>query len=345
MKRKVFMILSAFAIAFTFTFGAALSVHAANITFNVGSLSEAVMTAALQDLNARKPDWIEYDYVVFQTSATQFGILLYNKAEFDNYIRFDNTVDGNDWDLDRVAIIAGASTAYPRYNYYYLISNGSYVSNASYTSNVDYTFSTTYYMYYTNMPLIERTWDPEYFPTIIVNNTQTTGFKGLYPIDPNWLLNSGVDPDYLWWQINMDVDYQILDEEKNQTDLLESMGDVLKVQFCALFGTWVGGDCADVNDQLQDYFATEGNPVTFWIDLIKACGTLITGLVDWGYTTVTAGVAAITGVFDNTLDFVASIKTLFGYLPDPVDNIANVGLDISAGVGLLHLARLVFLKV
>jgi hypothetical protein len=331
MKHKILSVLACTAIAFTFVFGASLTVHAADITFNVGTLSEAVATAALSDVNDRMPTFIEYDYVIYQTSSTEFIISIYNKAQFDNYIRFDNTLDSGDWDLDAVVIVYNASATYPRYNYKYLISNGNYVSSASYTSSGEATFSQTYYMYYSNMPLVERTYDSEYYPAV-TNINRTTGFKGVYPVDPNWLLDAGVDPDYLWWQINLDVDYEMLEESKKQTTFAEMI---------ACFFMPFDPACESGEPTDSPFYDIS----TFWGDLFDGIGSLFTGLLGFFITLASEGVSAVTGVFANIISFGSSIKTLFGYLPDPIDNIADLGIDISLGVGLLKLGRMIFLKV
>jgi hypothetical protein len=336
MKKKIFGILAATAIAFTFVFGSALTVHAADIPFLQGSLSEAIMTAALTDVNTRKPNFIEYDYLIYQDSSTTFLVALFDRY-FDNYIRFDMSLD-SDWDLDRVGIVFSANATYPRVSYKYDLSNGSYVSTYNSTSGTDYTFPQDKYMYYTNMDIYERTFDPEYFPSVVINVKQSTGYKNLYPVDPNWLLNAGVDPDYLWWQIDQDIQYELLEEEKKQTDFWEK-------SFCIWTFGLIGDQCDVVIDEIKTDLGETQNPLTFWIELIGGVSTLVVGLIEWGAEIVVTGIAAVSGVFNAVIGFGTSMKSLFGYLPDPVDNVANLGVDISIGVGLLKLGRLLFLKV
>lgn len=344
MKNKVLGIVSAIAIAFVFTFGASLSVHAADVTFTVKSLTESVFTAAATDVKSRDSLWYQKDYIIYEYSSSDFMITVIPK-ENNSYIAFVHT-DDTDWDLDRVTVFAYASSSLPRVNYRYSKSTGAYISTTTTTTGGTFTLTgTAYYGMYTNMTLYQRTWDQEYYPNVIIDVQVNKPYLGLGYPDPNWLFVSGISEEAYW--LSMGIDYQkiMAEQAQQQTDLLSGISTFLEVGYCTTIGGLFDSNCDAYRQTIKDYYNEIVDPLTFWIDLIKASATLVTGLISWGYNTITAGVNAIPGVFTNTTSFVTNVKTLFGFLPDPIDNVANIGLDISAGVGLLHLIKLVFLKV
>lgn len=344
MKHKVIGIVSAIAIAFVFTFGSSLSVHAADVTFTVKSLTESVFTAAATDLKSRDSLWYQKDYIFYEYSSTDFMVTVIPK-ENNSYIAFVHT-DDTDWDLDRVTVFAYASSSAPRKNYRYSKSTGAYISTTTTTTGGTFTLTgTAYYGMYTNMILYQRTFDQEYYPNVIIDVPVNKPYLGLGYPDPNWLFTSGISEEAYW--LSMGIDYQkiMADQAQQQTDLLSGISTFLEVGYCTTIGGLFDSKCDAYRQTIKDYYNENVDPFTFWIDVVKAVSTLVTGLVTIGANAVTNGISAISGVFQNTINFVTSVKTLFGFLPDPIDNIANVGLDVSAGVGLLHLVRLVFLKV
>lgn len=331
MKRKVLITVSALLLSFGFLFNFSVGVSAADIPFTPLTLTEAAATSAFSDLKNRDPLWYQKDYFIYKYNSTLFAIAVIPKENGSKVI-FDDTII-QDFDLDRVWVDARASTSSARKDYRYNISTGAYSTTVTTTVNGSFIVSgPTYYSYYTNMNLVNRTYDSEFFPNVIIDVPLTKPHLGLGYPNPDWLFQSGVSEEAYWLALGIDYQQIIADNAVKQTDHLEDI-------YCFLFSWDAACDSGNIEDS-PFYDLT-----FFWTDLFNAISTFFSSFVTFIANIATQGINAISGVFNNVATFGTSIKTLFSYLPAPFNTISNLGIDISLGIALLKLGRMVFLKV
>lgn len=317
---------------FVAMFNMGSSVYAVDISFTPLNLTEAAATAAFTNLKTRDALWYQKDYFIYKYNSTLFGIVVIEKNT-NNKVLFDHTDDA-DFDLDRVWVSYHASTLAPATHYRYSISTGAYSTSVSVTTPGSITVSgPAYYSYYTNMKLYQRTYDEEFFPNVIIDVQKQSPYLALGYPNPDWLFVSGVSEEAYW--LSMGIDYQqiIADYEAQQANWIRDL-----VCF-VMFNT--DPACESGNAVDSPFY----DLTFFWEDFASGISGLFIGTIDFFKALVGEGLTAVSGVFANILSFGSSIKTLFGYLPYPIDNIADLGIDISVGLALLKLGRMVFLKV
>ena len=165
MKKILITLSIVSAIALTLVMVYPLTVKAAAEGYLKGSQPAGIVTA-LQDLYSRKNDFLNYEYIIYQSSSntSQMIISLFDKS-LNNEMEFDHTYDA-DYDLDRVNVYYYADSTKLRYNYIYVISTGAYVSSSSWSTSGTYTLSPTKYFYYGSMPVKQKVYDATLYPAI-----------------------------------------------------------------------------------------------------------------------------------------------------------------------------------
>jgi hypothetical protein len=324
MRKKILVVFSAFALFLVVVFNGATPVFAGDIPFTPLTLTEAVATAAFTDLKNRDPLWYQKDYFIYKYSSTLFAIMVVSKDN-GSIVIFDDTII-QDFDLDRVWVDARASVSSSRKDYRYSISTGAYNTTITTTVNGSFIVSgPTYYAYYTNMNLVNRTYDSEYFPNVIIDVPLTKPHLGLGYPNPDWLFQSGVSEEAYWLAMGIDWQEIIAENQQEQTDWIKDLTCFF------LFNTDPACDSGDPAD--SPFYS----PLLFFTDFVDGIGGLFEITVNFFQDLFGIVDEQISDSFvPNTTNFISKTSQVANKLPNPLNTVATSSFTM---VGLYVMFR------